>query len=98
MIGLGYQSSWRSRICQVNFVEILIKTSMACVCVLGRVQFFATPWTVTHQALLSMEFSRQEYWSGFPLPTPGTLPHPGIKPTSLAPPTLASGFFTTAPH
>ena len=71
--------------------------NMACVCVLGRVQLFGTPWTVTHQALLSMEFSRQEYWSGFLLPTPGTLPHPGIEPTSLAPPMLASGFFTIAP-
>ena len=37
-------------------------------------------WTVAHQAPLSVEFSRQEYWSGFPFPTPGDLPHPGIKP------------------
>ena len=84
MIGLGYQSSWRSRICQVNFVEILIKTSMACVCVLGHVQFFATPWTVTHQALLSMEFSRQEYRNGLPFSSPGDLPEPGIEPGSPA--------------
>ena len=69
---------------------------MSCVCVLGCVQLFVTPWTVAHQALLSMEFSTQEYWSGFPLPTPGTLPHPGIEPTSLAPSTLAGRFFTTA--
>ena len=43
---------------------------------------FATPWTVTHQASLSMGFSRQEYWSGLPFPSPGDLPNPGIEPTS----------------
>ena len=42
----------------------------------------ATPWTVAHQAPLSMEFSRQEYWSGLPFPSPGDLPDPGIKPRS----------------
>ena len=41
---------------------------------------FATPWTVAHQAPLSMGFSRQEYWSGLPCPSPGDLPKPGIKP------------------
>ena len=45
-----------------------------CVCVFSRVQLFATPRTVAHQALLSMRFSRQEYWSGFPLPTLGIFP------------------------
>ena len=44
-----------------------------------------------------MEFSRQEYWSELPFPTPGDLPYPGIKFMSLAPPELASGFFTTVP-
>ena len=44
---------------------------------------YVTPWTVAHQAPLSMGFSRQEYWSGLPCPPPGDLPHPGIKPTSL---------------
>ena len=44
----------------------------------------ATPWTVTHQAPLSMEFSRQEYWSGLSFPSPGDLPNPGIKPASPA--------------
>ena len=43
---------------------------------------FATPWTVAYQAPLSTEFSRQEYWSGLPLPSPGSLPNPGIKPGS----------------
>ena len=46
---------------------------------LSRVQLFATPWTVAHQAPLSMEFSRQEYWSGLPLPSPEVLSNPGIK-------------------
>ena len=49
------------------------------VCVLSLVQLFATSWTVAHQALLSVEFSKQEHWSGLPLPTPGDLPDPGIK-------------------
>ena len=41
-----------------------------------------TPWTVAHQALLSIGFSRQEYWSGLPFPSPGNLPYPGIEPGS----------------
>ena len=61
---------------------------------LSRVRLFATPWTVAYQAFLSMGFSRQEYWSGLPFPSPGDLPNPGIKPTSLASPALAGGFFT----
>ena len=52
------------------------------------VQLFATPWTVAHQAPLSMEFSRQEYWSGLPFPSPGNLPIPGIEPVSLVSPAL----------
>ena len=55
---------------------------------------FATAWTVAHQAPLSMEFSRQEYWSGFPLPSPGYLLDPGIKPAS---PVLVGRFFTNEP-
>ena len=55
-----------------------------------------TPWTVAHQAPLSMEFSRQEYWSGLPFPPPGDLPYPGIKPMSLTSPALADRFFTTS--
>jgi len=52
---------------------------------------FATPWTVDHQAPLSMGFHRQEYYSGLPFASPGDFPKPGIKPTT---PTLAGGFFT----
>ena len=51
---------------------------------LSRVRLFATAWTVAHQAPLSMEFSRQEYWSGLPFPSPGDLLDPGIEPGSLA--------------
>ena len=53
-------------------------------------------WTVAHQAPLSMEFSRQEHWSGLPCPPPGNFPDPGIKLTSLMSPALAGGFFTTS--
>ena len=51
---------------------------------LSLVQLFATPWTVAYQASPSMGFSRQEYWSGVPLPSPGDLPNPGIEPGSSA--------------
>ena len=51
---------------------------------LSRVQLFATPWTVAHQAPPPMGLSRQEYWSGLPFPSPVDLPHPGIKPGSPA--------------
>ena len=58
---------------------------------ISSVQLFVTPWTVACQAPLSMEFSRQEYWSGLPFPSPVDLPDPGIEPV---PPALAGGFFT----
>ena len=47
---------------------------------LSRVQLFGTPWTVAFQDPQSMEFSRQEYWSGLPFPSPGDLPDPGTEP------------------
>ena len=50
----------------------------------SHVRLFTTPWTVARQAPLSMGFSRQEYWSGLPFPSPGDLPIPGIKPGSPA--------------
>ena len=55
---------------------------------------FVTPWTVAHQAPLSVGSSRQEYWSRLPLPSPGDPPDPGIEPTF---PALADGLFTTEP-
>ena len=51
---------------------------------LSCVQLFVTPWTIACQAPLSMGFSRQEYWSGLPFPSPGDLPNPGIEPRSPA--------------
>ena len=51
---------------------------------LSRVRLFAIPWTVSYQVPPSMGFSRQEYWSGLPLPSPGDLPNPGIEPGSPA--------------
>ena len=51
-------------------------------------QLFATLWTVAHQVSLSPEYSRQEYWSGLPFPTVGSLPNSGIKPASSVSPAL----------
>ena len=56
----------------------------------------AAPWTVAHQAPLSIGFSRKEYWSGLPGPPPGDLPNPGIKSMSLMSPAWAEQFFTTS--
>ena len=61
---------------------------------LSRVWLFATPWTVVYQAPLSIGFSRQEYWSGFPFPSPGDLPDPWIKPGS---PTLQADTLSSEP-
>ena len=55
-----------------------------CAQLLSHVRVCVTPWTVAHQAPLSMGFSRQEHWSGFPCPPPGDLPNPGIEPASPA--------------
>ena len=64
-------------------------------CVLSHVQLFATLWTIAHQAPLSMEFSRQEYWSGLPFPPLGYFPNPG-KILCLESLALVGGFFTAA--
>ena len=65
-------------------------------CVLSHpvVPNFATPWTATLQAPLSMGISRQEYWSGLPCPSPGGLPKPGIELVPLRSPALAGRLFT----
>ena len=62
------------------------------------VRLFATPWTVAHQAPLSMGFSRQEYRSGLPCPPPGDLPDPGIKPMSPASPALKADSLPLSPY
>ena len=59
----------------INYEQTNVKS-------LSRVRLFATPQTVAYQAPQSMEFSRQEYWSGLPFPSPGDLPNPGIEPSS----------------
>ena len=75
MVFLENTSSFKSQE-PVNWILICEK----CRSVVSN--FFATPWTVVCQAPLSMEFSRQEYWSGQPFPSPGDLPDPGIEPMS----------------
>ena len=80
-------------------MELLTLVFLVCACVSHVCAQVAsnsvTPWTVAHQAPLSMEFPRQEYWSGLPFPSPGDLPDPGMEPASLVYPALAGGFFAT---
>ena len=76
-----------------TIIRILTMCMLSC---FSRVQLFAVPWSVTHQAPLSMGFSRQEYWHGLPCPSPGALPNPGIEPKSHISPELAGGFFATS--
>ena len=72
-----FPQSWRRRKCKSI-------SKRACACSVSQPwSLFATPQTIAHQSPLPMEFSRQEYWSGLSFPSPGDLPHPGIKPTSL---------------
>ena len=61
---------------------------------LSHVQFFVTPWTVAYQSPPSMGFSKQECWSGLPIPSPGDLPYPGIEPGS---PTLQADALPSEP-
>ena len=68
----------------------------ACRHIFSCVQLCAMLWTVARQAPLSMGFSRQEYWSGLPFPSPGDFPDPGIKPMCLMSLALTSSFFTTS--
>ena len=82
-------------LCYVPLKSVLIKTYLALkVKSLSRVRLFATPGTVTNQASPSMGFSRQEYWSGLPFPSPGDLPDPGIEPGS---PALEADALTSEP-
>ena len=81
--------STKSEVCTIP-KQIYQRTTVKPVCMhmesLSLVRLFVIPWTIVHQAPLSMEFSRQEYWSGLPFPTLGYLPDPRVKLTS---PTLA---------
>ena len=74
-----------------NFNTVTLLLSFSCYLVLDCL---ATPWSVDHQALLSMGFSGQEYWYVLPFPTSGDLPHLGLKPVS---PALADVFLSTVP-
>ena len=71
---------------KTNFLVISAKCYL-----LSHVRLFATPWIVACQAPLSMEFSRKEYWSGLPFPSPGNLPNPGIEAGSPALPSEPPG-------
>ena len=62
----------------------------------GTSDSFVTPWTIDLQVPLSVEFSRQEYWSWLPCPPSGDLPDPGIEPESPVSPALGGGSFTTS--
>ena len=61
-----------------------------------KAMVFPVVWTIVPQAPLSTGFSKQEYWSGLPFPSPGDLPDPGIEPTYLMSPSLAVMVFTTS--
>ena len=71
----------------MEMVMVMVKS-------LSRVRLFATPWTAAYQVPPSMGFSRQEYWSGLPFPSPGDLPNPGIEPGS---PALEADALTSEP-
>ena len=83
------------------FTFLVLPSTYYCACMLSHlscVQLFATLCTVALQAPLSMGFSRQEYWSGLPCPSPGDHPHSGIEPLSPRSPALAGRFFTTSTY
>ena len=83
--------------CAVHYGKCFQHVCCVCVRALSHVWPFATLWTVAHQTPLSMGFSRQEYWSGLPFPSPGDLPNPEMEPASPVSPALAGGFFTAEP-
>ena len=79
----------------IGYIRILVMGQCVCTCVLSHI-CLCNPIDIACQAPPSMEFSRQEYWSGLPFPTPGDLPNSGIESTSLMFPSLPGGFFTTS--
>ena len=79
-----------------EMMVVWIRKEVCVLSQLNRVWLFATPWTVAHQAPLSIGFPRQEYWSGLPCPLPGDLPNLGNESKSLVSPAFKSGFFTTS--
>ena len=85
----GYTTSWVTNQTSVYLRKLKVKVKL-----LSRVRLFVTLWTVAYQASPSLGFSRQEYWSGLPFPSPGHLPHPGIEPQF---PTLEADALTSEP-
>ena len=83
-------------LCQCQCISVLVGPNRF-FCVFSHVLLFATPWTVSHQALPSMGVSQQQYWNGLPFPPPRDLPDPRIEPESHVSPALAGEFFTTGP-
>ena len=82
---LAMPQAWGSKACCCSQLMPLCVCECVCVCAclyLSHVQLLVIPWTVAHQALLAMEFSRQKFWSGLPFPSPADLPDPGIEPGS----------------
>ena len=79
---------------EASTIPVLVLLLKVKVKLFSRVRLFATLWTVAYQALPSMDFSRQEYWSGLPFPSPGDLPDPGIESWS---PVLEADALTSEP-
>ena len=80
----------------LNWFMVLFRSTISfCDQSLSCVLLFVTAWMVARQAPLSMEFFRQEYWSGLPFPPLGDLPVSGTEPMSLMSPALVGGFFST---
>ena len=99
VIFLSFQRKW---LCICPFLVfvfqiVLFLHVLLCVCVLRHVWLFTDSLTVACQAPMFTEFSRQEYWSGLPFPTPGHLPDSRMEPGSPVSLALATGFFTTEP-
>ena len=81
--------------CQTSRPTVYFSFSHLLLCLVAKsCPTLVTPWAVTHQAFLTMKFSKQEFWNGLPFPSPGHLPSLGIEPMSAV---LAGGFFTTEP-
>ena len=89
-----------ARTCSASSTALSQQCRVTCVCLpaksLQSCLTLVTPWTAAHQAPLSMGFSRQEEWGGWPCPPPAGLPNPGIKPGSLNSSALAGKFFSTS--
>ena len=83
-LGSGSKNGLKERSHRPCFITNLAAVEQSEMKSLNRIRLFATPWTVAHWAPPTMEFPRQEYWSGLSFPSPGDLPDPGIEPGSPA--------------